>query len=442
MRIAEPFLLSVVLVGCAAPPRPPDLVLVSVDTLRADRLETYGAPRPTSPRILELSAGGLTFDRAVAQAPWTAPSMASVHTGLYPSEHGVDRADRVLAPERKTVAEVLRDAGYQCAAVITHAFVGAARGFDQGFEIFDDSQDLGAVVVTSQGVTDAALAAWGQLGRGPRFLWTHYFDPHAAFVTQPSVEGLGDHAPDTLTVEELQVLERKLAARDSSDTRMGLEPVLRAYDQEIAYTDRWIGRLMDGIRAANGARPVVFVLVADHGELFMERGRIGHGREVYQALVGVPLIVGGDIPAGLQGMRVDTPVETASIGATLLRLAGVAGAPLPGTDLLALAAGETAPPVVLTEGSYAGGDGLTKRAIFRGQWKLIHRVRRRTFELYDLDADPEELNDLAGDSKAAEVEGALRNWLAAHPPGAAREIVEHAIGDEERARLNSLGYLN
>ncbi len=393
---SAPMLLATLAVaacsGASTPPVPqqtPNIVLVTVDTLRADHLEAYGYGRATAPFIARLAASGVRYARAVSPAPWTLPAMASVHSSLYPIQHGAFAAETALPEAADTLAERLKAAGYNTVAVVSHEFVAAEHGFAQGFDVFDESNVLDHEAVTSRDLTMTALAQLGEVSE-PFFLWVHYFDPHFTYVRHPDfgfADGYTGGLPEQLTSGRLMAEERRPMAD------YDLDYVKAVYDEEIAYTDEWIGRLWQGIEDRYGADGSVVIFTADHGEYFLERGRFFHGNDVYRELVDVPLVIGGGIDASLRGTVVDAVVETRGIAATVMGLLGLPGDDFRGTDLLAVARGGDNIPAI-AEGTYAfGADGRKVGVEHRG-WKLIHRLDDDGYELYDLAADPHERNDV------------------------------------------------
>jgi len=423
----------------AAPDSLPSILLVSVDTLRADHLGAYGYARPTSPAIDRLAAEGLLFRHAVAQAQWTLPSMASLHSGLYPSQHAAQRADIRLAPAVLTVAEVLRDAGYRTLAVVAHFFVGSLYGFRQGMQVFDESQVLGHDAVTSEGVTRTAARVVEELGEFPFFLWVHYFDPHFAYVRHPEFDFAGRTYMSHVGFSELLSEVAKLQRRgEASPDHPYLRDLRATYDEEIAYTDLWIGRLVEQVRSASAGRPLVIVLTADHGEGFLDRGvQVGHARGLYEELIHVPLIFAGDIDPGLRGRQVARTVELASIPRTLLGLAGIEEPHFPGEDLLSLAAG---PRPVFSEGSFAWAASRGRRAVILDGWKLIHDLDADSRELYHLAADPDERRDLWGDPGAEAARRRLEAELEAFSDAPASGGHRIELDAAEREMLRELGY--
>ncbi|MFH0945230.1 MAG: sulfatase, partial [Planctomycetota bacterium] len=419
-----------------------DLVLITVDTLRVDRLDLYGAERQTSPGLTALAASGITFERAISQAPWTLPAMASIHTSLFPGQHGAIQVNRRLGQKAVTVAEVLAQNGYRTAAVVSHLFCSRRFGFGQGFERFDQTLLATEKDMTSERLTRAALKSYGLSGEGPRFLWVHYFDPHFSYLRHPEygyADGYEGPLSDEVKFEDLGGLEGPAPGQISAeDARYALA----VYDEEIRHTDRWIAELVEGIRDAASGREVVFVLTSDHGEYFFERGRFGHGKDVYKELVHVPLILAGDLPGGERGVRVERFVETASIPATLMELAGISGHPFRGISLLSgddprQASGGA----VYSEGNYAWGTDQRKRAVIVDPWKLIENLDDGSLELYEVRQDPEELIDRIEDERVGAIverlSALLRSFSERNTSGPADQII---VSEEERRRMEALGY--
>jgi arylsulfatase A-like enzyme len=215
------------------------------------------------------------------------------------------------------------------------------------------------------------------------------------------------------------------------------------YDEEVAFTDEWIGQLIDSIDKIVGKRPTLFFVTGDHGEYFMEHERLGHGRDVYEELIRVPLIVAGDLDPALQGRVVKETVELASLARTITRLAGLNPERFGGEDLLELARSGGEPRLSYSEGIYAWGSDDRKLGVAsRDGWKMIHNLDRDSFELYHLGRDPDESTNLWGveEEGAAEAGNRLRAALLefafqSEPPESVIELT-----DEEREQLRALGY--
>ena len=425
-------------------PRPqPNLVLVTVDTLRADHLSCYGHYRPSSPRIDRLAASGVVFERAISSAPWTLPSIASIHTGLYPREHGATGAQLPLRNELTTLAESLQDVGYDTTAVVTHTFVGRRYNFDQGFATFDDTLVQGHDAVTSPEVTRTAMKYLRRKAKEPFFLWVHYFDPHLTYVRHPEfrfAHGPPKQVPDRLRAGELGRAAEALGD-DTVPDPFSLTTVTAVYDEEIAFTDESVGRLFRAIGNLPLRRPTIAALTSDHGDYFMERGRFGHGRDVYDELVHVPLIMWGDIDRELKGRRYSEAVEPASLAHTFARLAQVDTNPFEGEDLLVLAAKGSSGRPVFSEGSFAWGTKDRKIMVELEQRKLIYNLDTDRYELYNLENDPEERENLWDSQKRSAEVARLQEALERFSERQSVSGPNIVLSPEEVERLESLGYV-
>ncbi len=405
--------------GCGGRPAPArSLVLITIDTLRADRLGCYGDPDGLTPNLDRLAGEGVLFEDASTAVPITLPSHATLLTGRYPTATGVlDNGTYALPDDDVTLAESLRDAGWDTAAVIAAFPLKRRFGLDQGFRIYDDAIEpppgrpqprmrVNFVERDARAVTDRALEVWRALDAGRRFLWVHYFDPHLPYAAPPPFAG-----------------------RHASP-----------YDDEVAFADAEAGRLLEAIRADDPA--AVVVVVADHGEALGDHGELNHGLFLYQSTVHVPMIVRapGRLPAG---RRVTAPVSLADVAPTLWALLGVpAPADVDGADLLPLVGGGPPPERPVYAETYL--PRLEYRfselkMLRRGPIKYIDAPRP---ELYDLVGDPREADDLSArrSADAAAMADRLRGFLAEAAPDAGARA-RTALDPETEAKLRSLGYL-
>ena len=410
-----------------------------IDTLRADHLGCYGYERATSPRLDALAAEGVRFDRALAQAPWTTPSVASLMTSQYPSAVGIGSERSVLADELVLLPEVLSEAGYRTGAVVSHTFCSSRWNFDQGFEWFDQSNVGGHSVVTSEGVTARALEFVDWAGDEPFFLWTHYFDPHFHYLEHEGLEfgGRGDY--DGPIEPGLQYVD--LFAMRFDLTPEDVAELVRIYDSEIAYTDRWVGALLDGLRARGRYEDTLIMVTGDHGEEFRDHGDLGHARQLYQELVNVPLIVKPARGAGPGGPPPGTVVEhhvalldvlPTVLAATGLSMPRSAAAEVEGRPLF-----EPPEPgrAIVSETSRQGG----VRSVTLGDYKLIQRLKGGEVELYRVAGDRLEREDLAAElpEQVARLEGVLAGWERDTRARLERELT---LSPEDLEQLRSLGY--
>jgi len=367
--------------------------------------------------------------------------MASAHTSLYPSQHRAVGAETPLSRKWVTLAEVLQNAGYRTLAVVSHLFVGRRLGLDQGFDVFDESNARGDDAVTSPRITVTALKAMSSETPmlQPFFLWVHYFDPHFSYVRQRKF-GFADGYRGALR-SPIQATKLKELEQDAQPDDIAF--IESVYDEELAFTDEWIGQLVRGVDGLVGVRPTLFFVTGDHGEFFMEHERLGHGRDVYEELIRVPLIVAGDLDPSLRGRVVRETVELASLARTIARLAGLNPEQFGGEDLLELARSGGEPRLSFSEGIHAwGSDDRKLGVVSRDGWKMIHNLDRETFELYQLRDDPDESTNLWGSEDENAVEAGKRLKAALREFDLQRELPAAGIEltDEEREQLRALGY--
>jgi len=340
--------LIALFVGCGgeapeAPPVPairPNLLLVTIDTLRADRLSCYGGPAGVGKTLCALADGGTRFAWAFAAAPYTAPSVASIMTGLYPSSHGVRQtAASYLPRDFETLPELLREAGYSTAAFVSNPVLERSRQLDQGFTVYDQRMPRrernrpGFVERDARSTTDAALA-WAQTAaESPWFLWVHFQDPHGPYDppgAPPESDAPGDEPLPTLAADETGF--GGIPTYQQLPGVFTREAYERRYLAEIRFLETHLKRLVDGLDRLGD--PPAMLLTADHGEAFGEDGYFfAHGHSVGVDQIHVPLFWR---PAEPTAPRVVTsPVTVIDVAPTLLAAAGLSvpaewqGRPLP-----------------------------------------------------------------------------------------------------------------
>jgi arylsulfatase A-like enzyme len=265
------------------PPNARSIVLITIDTLRADHLEAYGYQRATAPNIADLASDGTLFENAISEAPWTLPSISTLVTSLYPSRHGVQRTMSFLTPEAWTVGEALSGVGYRTTGVTSFKWVGPRRGFAQGFDHFELAIGSGRFTVSSGPLTDRAIHRLRALAAGPDpeqvkrpfLLWVHYFDPHINYVRHPEYEfAEGASGPFERDVRLPRLKHRHKAGRLNRTDVAYIEGV---YDEEISHVDTHVGRLLSEVSRLGLDDDDVIALTAgrggERGELRAERRR-------------------------------------------------------------------------------------------------------------------------------------------------------------------------
>jgi len=376
----------------AAPSRP-SILLVTLDTTRADSLG-FETDAVETPALDELAARGVRFSQAWTTAPMTLPAHTSILTGLYPSQHGIHENSRFLDDDRFLLAERLRDAGYATAAFISGFPLKRRFGLAQGFDRYDDNLGEDSAERAARPTTDQALKYLESHPEGPVFAWVHYYDPHEPYAPPEPFRSRYPSAP---------------------------------YLGEIAYMDRELGRLIEGFEKRSEGGESRILVVGDHGEGLGDHGELLHGNLLYRGVMRVPLIVVG---SGIPTAQVETAVSTRRVFDTILGWAGLDSS----YDLLA-----AEPEIVMAEAMkpYLQYGWQPQMMAVRGEIKVIQSGET---EVYDLRSDPSETVDLSDEVEIdPEIEEAIRAY--ALPPVGEAEPSPDALDPEARRRLAALGYV-
>jgi arylsulfatase A-like enzyme len=386
------------------------VLLVTVDTLRADHVGSYGATDAHTPTLDTLAASGVRFDDAVSPVPLTLPAHASLMTALEPPGHGIrHNGIHRLAAGIPTLAEAMRAKGFATGAVVGALVLAPRYGLDRGFDHYDahmtrqSSEGVGYAERPADAVVDAALA-WLERAPARFFLWVHFYDPHARYAPPPG-----------------------FAAGFAN----------RPYQGEIAFVDHELGRLLRGIRTRFGDEGLLVLATSDHGEALGEHGEPGHSYSLYEATQRIPLLLAGaGIPAGVV---VEGPVRLVDVAPTLLARVGAPALPeSAGRDLMPLLqVGHSRQPAYVETLATHYDYGWSPLVGLRTE--RFKYIRAPTPELYDLEADPQELTNLAASApdEVARLDAQVEAWL--EKPG--RSAVPVSLDAEERRRLESLGYV-
>lgn len=437
----------------------PNIVLIVLDALRADRVEAERDGTPVMPRLRAFAETSRYFTRAYAQSTWTKPSMASLFTSTYPDVHNVlfgtpmnlvegqrTTADR-LPEECETLAETLQAAGYRTIGVQTNGNMTRALGMAQGFDVY---LERAYPAWRAKDVTDQALEQIAA-GDGPFLLFLHYMDPHgpydppethrAAFADFPAAP-----EDDLAVMEDYafwyndQVLHDVglKAERETPDFSPEGEAYVRAlYDGDCRYADAEVGRLLDAVYARHP--DTVTVVLADHGEELWDHGSIGHGKTVYEELTRVPLVL--HVP-GVAPERIDSPVELVDVLPTLASVAGIAPRPgWQGRDLLAHDGQDPERAVFTRTWSSLRETGIDLAAVVQDATKLVYDHAAQAYALYDLAADPLERAPLEDALRLRRLAALLEAHDAANAEHPERRQPQQAELDEEALRdLEAQGY--
>jgi arylsulfatase len=438
-------LLALPLVACAPDRGPRRVILITCDTLRADRLGHLGYPRPTSPELDRLASEALVFESAWSTAPLTGPSLSALHTGRLPEELGLADNRNVLSAEATTLAEVLSDAGITTGAVVSNWVLRRraelpGAGVEQGFEHFDDRMDVvernrpQLKERLASATTDAALE-WlaGRAPDEPFFLWVHYQDPHGPYT--PPEDCLPPLARELTDEPELPVGRNQRGHGDLPiyqvlGAERAPETYRMRYDAEIRYFDRELGRLLAQLRSSGILQRSLLIFSADHGEALGEHGYyFAHGQNLHAELLHVPLLV--RLPGGERaGERRSEPVSHLDLWPTVLAAFDLEPGPCRGLDLLADALPAERVLAHSRPGEWGATDAHHRLIAGEDGVRLYHRER-----------DPLELSDLAASDPARveELAQRYREFLAraSRPPIRAAEPRVDAQVERE---LDALGY--
>jgi len=470
-------LLVPLLVACASDPaldaplasnRPPDVLLVVLDTVRADALSAYGNPRPTSPQLEAVADAGVRFADVTAEGSWTWPSHATLFTGLPPWEHGAHLAPpadggvqvgpdpfhaRALRSDVPTLAERFSDAGYRTVSLSANRLIAPDFGLTRGFASAANPVDDAAVVV-------AATAALAEPDERPLLLFVNLYGAHAPFDVQP-VSWLRAHPllqpgvqPAWLSPFLTQGGTRlNYFLQPEGSDRVGLFSYMRGelevppdglallrdvYQGEVSAVDYQLHRLLQAWQAARGGQQIVAV-TSDHGELLGERQAMEHGRFVYPELVNIPLVISapGRLPAG---QVVDTPVQLSQVAPTLLELAGIED----GTSLVDVAAGAPGPDPIRAAAWRDHFWAQQVGARVDQGWRLCRSGdeaviygEKSGLEYYRLSDDPGMRRDLA--STEPERAAALRDTGCTFPETA--QTADVVASPEALRHLELMGYV-
>jgi arylsulfatase len=473
-------------------PRFKHVVLISIDTTRADQLGCYGSTRGATPAIDKLASEGVRFQSAMVAAPTTLPSHTALMTGTFPHTHGVPRNQFALDDGNVMLAEVLHEHGFRTGGFIGAMPLSTPFHFRQGFDVWDEKFDM---LVGKDGVdqhqrranevTDDALAWLDEAKPSRAFLFVHYFDVHAPYAPPPPFDArfTRPSGPKTSTMADIAQqatvhnrvlspsapdaaktitdgLTSDLIAKCDGKPMQGDDDLVALYDGELAFVDSEIARLIDGLRKRGMLDDSIVIVTADHGETFYEHADFyNHGLWVYDTTVHVPLIVRAP---GVAPSVVGTPVSSIDVVPTLCEMLGIARPNRnQGVSLAPLLAGQplqrgpifceaTQPPRADLESVTAWPNSQKPRCVRIGSLKYIRAPYLQLEQLFDLAADPYEHDDLLlkDPSRAAAELPALRAALDrfdadAHPLPIVT-AAQRAKDDKERERIKSgldgLGY--
>ena len=443
-----------------------NVIFIVIDTLRPDHLGCYGYTRDTSPHIDSLAKQGVLFKNTIAQAPWTKPSVASFFTSTLPSTHGVTWRGRnsTLPTSMLTLAEILKQNGYKTAAFSDNPHINSFNGFDQGFDTFIENNHF--LRGNAEPLTNKMIGWLKQHSGEKHFTYIHYLDPHDPY------QAPGTYCDMFINKKEMNVrkavktgnayflngesvLDKRMKSNGKSllpqdyplptpitISEKELNYLISLYDGEIRYVDYHLGRLMAALRDLKTFDKTAIVITSDHGEEFLEHGIFRHGYHLYDEIIKVPLII--VLPhSDKTPLEIKTPVNLIDLMPTILNLLAI---PLPsgmqGKSLISLInKGKRAVSPSVSETSWKGARAQSLRLT---GWKYINDIRNERFELFNLDEDPGEKNNLhlKKPKRVEELSHLLSNIISKTYPVTGKPKRKNIQPKkEERDKLKSLGYI-
>ena len=396
----------------------PNVILITIDTVRADHVGCYGATGIQTPTVDSLARDGIVFERAISQVPLTWPSHAAILTGTYPFQNGVqDFTGQPLDPKFRTVAEAFKQSGYATGAVVSAFVLDRGWGLARGFDFYDDAfsaetfqqKDIGLVDRKAGESVTHALDWLKKTPRRPFFLWLHLYDPHSPYdPPEPYRTQYRNHP----------------------------------YDGEIAYADHELGRLISWLKRSHLYDGSLIVLLSDHGESLGEHGEKEHGFFVYNATVRVPMIVKPPAGSGFRPSRVAWPVETIDIAPTLLQSAGIKDAIGKQFQSHGLLTSEPENDQTAYSETFYPFSSFGWSPLHALETNRYHYIDAPIPELFDVASDPEEKNNVATQQAAtvAVLKDKLEVRLRNNPfkPGVDRPS---QLGPDALEKLRALGYV-
>lgn len=374
----------------AAPPSPaPNLVLISIDTLRSDRLSAYGYHRDTSPFLESAAEEGVLFQTAVSVSSWTLPTHATIFSGVYPRTHGADVFDRRISERQPLLAEILQKNGYRTFGFIGGGFVHGRFGFKRGFEVYRVSDDGDSVTGLTEfdGTLAMAKRALDQVRNEPYFLFLHTYETHCPYNPPEPYASL--FASDGVEPVDAKLCPTNMKFELNARQALYLSD---RYDGAIRRVDDQLRSFFAFLESRDDWSRTVVVFTSDHGEEFFDHGKVGHRDRINPALLQIPLVIWAP---GVTGRKVRTSVSQVDILPTILELLSVkAPAPLPGTSLVPLMRHGDVPGSEIRPFHYAEREpnptrqtSKRLRASFGRDWLLVFKPDRAKAKLFPRKAD-------------------------------------------------------
>lgn len=382
----------------------PNVILIIIDTLRANHLSSYGYERETTPNIDTFASESYLFKNVISASPWTTPSIGSIFTSQYPAVLGYNDQPVVLDSKFITLAEIFKENNYITRGIIAHNYISTRFGFAQGFDFYDEENVKGHGHISSPSITKKAVSFLKNNKNKKFFLFLHYFDPHYDYILHENYNYYPDYDGSLFSGE----LVTKLRENAHSFSDNDIDYIKALYDSEISFTDEHIGKLLDELKVLGLYKDALIIITSDHGEEFCERGDhwIGHTMKLYQELIHVPLMI--KFPGNNNKKVINESVELIDLMPTIIDYVGFTLSETYKLDGRKINIRKPEKKKIFSE---------TKRfaslqsVIWKG-WKLIYDPTNKNKELYNLRKDPFELRNLVSENSKMKkkTETMLQEW--------------------------------
>ncbi len=450
LRLFFPLLIAVGLINLAVwidhsinKPQGYNVILIGIDTWRADHVSSFGYKHLTMPNVDDLASQGFRFINAYSTTSWTLPSFLSILTSLYQSSHGVISSEYKLAPSHITLAEILRNEGYVTAGFISGTYLKRTFGFDQGFDKYEEAVTSAQLIKTYDDITSPKITSlvdsWIRSNRKRTFfVFAHYWDPHFDYIPPAPFDTIFD--PDY----EGNIDGRNFLSSPKVNANMDpqdLNHIISLYDGELRWTDLHLGHLFDSLRHLGILDKTIIVIVGDHGEEFFEHGGKGHRNTLYNEVIHVPIIL--RLPKTPAPQVLKAPVSTVDIVPTLLDLLGIKPpGKFDGRSLVPLMKQPSMEMANQPDRAIYAELSDFLSCLIKGRWKIIYDSKANSWELYDIVNDFNETTNLAEamPDTLSVLKTSLLKWLKSqeqlHP-----QRSRARYNPETRRQLKALGYV-
>ena len=421
----------------------PNILFIVVDTLRSDHTSIEDPELGTTGYLKDtLLPDSVYFSKGYSNSPWTLPSISSMITSRYPSQLGIRNLISKIDEEDFTITELMREEGYRTGAVISHILLKESYGISQGFDYFNDRNISGEfgnhIAISSPGVTKDAIN-FIQAKKGEKFfLFLHYFDPHYIYLDhEKETEYKGKFRSKDISYLREQIRNDEYSGRDT-------EYLKYCYNTEIKFTDFYIGKVINELKRSGIYENTIIIFTSDHGEEFVERGWLGHSTTLYREQTGVPIIIKPVDKAHLSLRSFENiPVSNIDLVPTLISMAGLKRMPgLSGKDLFSSDPGNHTFFGEVSQKEF--GSDIELISVIWQNWKMIKDLKSNRFELYNINKDIDEKENIIGSvpNISSKLKLKIQKWLKNMRKPGIKGKQRRSLSDSEREKLRTLGYIN